>query len=538
MMLYLIVLFLVLFISFLFKFKNNRYRLNNVIIVSSMLCAFFFIYKPLALVLLAVTAFLIVVEIYVVLKYKDFNEGILESILNTNKDEFIEILSKNLIFLIMFLCLVFFVGFFIHTEIQVNIKLFMLLLTPFVITFISSQVRLMRVDGKLKKYAKNSSAYDVLNSLDKLDKNVISSLRAKYPIFFGNLFYLVNYRGSSDFCFNEVRVLPEFLCDKEDIKVKNIILVIGESALPERFSVYGYSNFSTTPKIMQWENTVILRGVHSLSNMTRTALPFLISYPDVNDFSKAYTCQNIFDIAKNKKVNTTWIGNQAIDSLFTSSYGPIAKCANFVLSRDYTSTGIVFNPKDDFDLLAAIECEFDKNTINGTDMKNLFAIHTVGSHAPYKIRSDDVDREALKGADDYDLSIHHTDRFLDKLKKMADEKLEDYILIYTSDHGEVVEDEGGGLEHGLTYGGYKQYEVPFIILNESNLQFDLNKYKKSSGLYTNDMCSLLIAECLGYKLEEQFIEQYRSNDNILHSDYMVYRYVDLPQPMNRHKNAV
>ena len=522
-------------VSFLFKFKNNRYRANNVIVVASMLCAFLFFYKPLALLLLSFTLFFIIIEIYVVLKYKDFNEGIFEAILNTNKDEFLEVLSKNLILLIPVIVIIFLAEFWIYSQIQINLKFSIILIIPFLITYISSQIRLMRVDRKLKKYAKNSSAFNVLNSLDKLDKNVISSLRAKYPIFFGNLFYLLNYRGNNNIDFNKDRILPDFLNDEKEIKVKNIILIIGESAISDRFSIYGYSNFLTTPKINQWKNSVVLEGVHSLSNMTRTALPFLISYPDVNDFSKAYTSKNIFDIAKNKNVNTAWIGNQAIDSLFTSSYGPIAKCASLVLSRDHTSTGVSFNPKDDFDLLASVECEFEKNGKNQSDLKNLFVIHTVGSHAPYSIRSDEVDRQALRGADEYDLSIHHTDRFLDKVKSLADDKLEDYILIYTSDHGEVVEDEGGGVEHGLTFGGYQQYKVPFIILNNSGFSFDLEKYRKNTGNYANDICSFLVAEALGYKLDEKYISQYTSSDEILHSDYMVYHYEYLPQPMNRKK---
>ncbi|WP_171500978.1 phosphoethanolamine transferase [Acinetobacter wanghuae] len=477
------------------------------------------------------------VEIYVVLKYKDFNEGILESILNTNKNEFLEVLSKNLILLIPAAFLILLINFLIVSQIQSNLRIGLLLLVPFFIAFFSSQVRLIRVDRKLKKYAQNSSAFNVLNSLDKLDKNVISSIRTKYPIFFGNLFYLLNYRGSGEINFHENRQCPDFLKDDKSTKVKNIILIIGESAMPDRFSLYGYSDFLTTPRIKQWNNLTILEGVHSLSNMTRTALPFLISYPEVHDFSKAYTCKNIFDLAKNKNIHTSWIGNQAIDSLFTSSYGPIAKCADLVLSRDHTSTGFPFTPKDDLDLLHAIENEFKQYGMANNGSNNLFVIHTVGSHAPYSIRSDEIDKIALKGADEYDLSIHHTDRLLDEIKKLADRQLEDYMLIYTSDHGEVVEDEGGGLEHGLTFGGYQQYKVPFVILNNSNFNFNIEKYRKNSGNYANDISSLLIAEAMGYKLDEKFIFDYTCSDEILHSDYIVYDYKDLPQQINQRKRA-
>lgn len=536
-MLYLIVFILVLLQSFLFSFKNDRYRLNNIIVVSSMLCSFFFLYKPLALFFLSFAVCFMAVEIYIVLKYKDFNEGILESILNTNKNEFLEVLSKNLILLIPAAFLILLINFLIVSQIQSNLRIGLLLLVPFFIAFVSSQVRLIRVDRKLKKYAKNSSAFNVLNSLDKLDKNVVSSIRKKYPIFFGNLFYLLNYRDNNKVNFNEERVLANFISDQGDIKVKNIILVIGESATSDRFSIYGYSKFLTTPRLSQWKRTTFIKNVHSMSNMTRTALPFLISYPDINDFSKAYTYKNIFDIAKHKGVNTAWIGNQAIDSLFTSSYGPIAKAADIVLSRDYTSTGIPFNPKDDFDLLESIETNFKQNGKNKLNRNNLFVIHTVGSHAPYSVRSDNIDKIALTNANEYDLSIHHTDRLLDSIKDLADDNLEDYILIYTSDHGEVVEDIGGGLEHGLTFGGYQQYKVPFIILNNSSFNLNIDKYQKKTGKYSNDMSALLIAEVLGYEIDEKFINLYKPNDRILHSDYIVYNYCDLPIPKLKNKRA-
>lgn len=528
-----IILTIVLIISFYFRFKNAKYKLSNVVIVSSLLYAILGFYKPIAVPLFTIFLIFMVVEVYIVYKFKDFNEGIIEAILNTNKEEVVEILNKNKLNIFISMFFVGIINCIVFSYVETNILYSFISIVPFFITFFAAQFRLFRVDWKLKQYAKNGDAFNIINAMDRLDKNVISSIRVKYPIFFGNFFYLLNYRSGYDVDFNKERCFPNFFIDQGVPKVKNIILVLGESANPARFGVYGYTKFNTTPRLGEMTCCKVIDNVHSLSNMTRTALPFLISFPHVEDFCKAYTYKNIIDIANEKNINTIWIGNQAIESLFTSSYGPIAKSANKVFSRDYNSSGENFSPKDDFDLLPLIDLHFKDYGKNGRNLSNLFIIHTVGSHAPYSLRSDDIDRAALPSADDYDLSVHHTDRFLYELTSLADSHLADYLFIYTSDHGEVLIDEGGGLEHGLTFGGYQQYKVPFFILNKSSYELDYDRYKKNNGNYSNDMAAFFVIEAMGIDFPDNYITQYKKEDKILHSDYMVYDYENLPQPSIR-----
>ena len=528
-----IILTILLIISFYFRFKNQKYRLTNVVVISSLLYAILGFYKPIAVLLFTIVLIFMVVEVYIIYKFKDFNEGIIEAILNTNKEEVIEILNKNKLNIFISILFVGIINYIAFSYMETNILYGFISIIPFFITFFAAQFRLFRIDWKLKQYAKNGDAFNVINAIDRLDKNVISSIRVKYPLFFGNFFYLLNYRSGYDFDFNKKRCLPNFVVDQAEPKVKNIILVLGESANPDRFGIYGYTKFNTTPRLGGMTCCKVINNVHSLSNMTRTALPFLIAFPQVQDFGKAYTYKNIIDIANEKNINTIWIGNQAIESLFTSSYGPIVKSANKVFSRDYNSTGENFSPKDDFDLLPVIDLHFKDYGKNSPNLSNLFIIHTVGSHAPYSLRSDDIDRAALQGADDYDLSVHHTDRFLYELTSLADSHLADYLVIYTSDHGEVLVDEGGGLEHGLTFGGYQQYKVPFIILNKSSYELDCDRYKKNNGNYSNDMAAFFVMEAMGIDIQCNYIMQYKEEDKILHSDYMVYNYDDLPQPSMR-----
>lgn len=520
-------------LSFFSQFKNIKYRLINIIIVSALLYALLSFYKIIAAPLFVLVVAILVTEAYITYKFKDFNEAILEAILNTNKDEAIDILKENslpITIAIIALCFISYLLFYLTPQ---NTFYSFILILPLLATFVAAQFRVFKIDRRLKSYAENNRDFNLINSMDRLDKNVISSIRIKYPLFFGNFFYLLNYRSDYQIDINITKRTPDFIIGSGKPKAKNIILVIGESANPDRFSVCGYQNFNTTPKLSTISNCTIVNNVHSLSNMTRTALPFLIAFPQVENFSQAYTYKNIIDIANDKNINTFWIGNQAIDSLFTSSYGPIAKSANKVCSRDYNSSKEPFSPKDDLDLLPFLASNLQEHGKNGDNSNNLFIIHTIGSHAPYATRSDGIDKTALPDAEHYDLSVHHTDRFLYEITDLAKHHLEDYIVIYTSDHGEILVDEGGGLEHGLTFGGYQQYKVPFFVLENSSCPLNISRYQKMSGNFSNDMTAFLILEALGLEINEDYLLNYKKEDKILHSDYRVYHYDNLPQPSDR-----
>ncbi|WP_169391593.1 MULTISPECIES: phosphoethanolamine transferase [Psychrobacter] len=521
-------------LSFFQKFKSIKYRVINIFIVSALLYALLSFYKIIAAPLFILVAAILIIEAYITYKFKDFNEAILEAILNTNKDEALDILKENslpIAIAIIALCFISYLLFYLTPQNALYSSIFIL---PLLATFIAAQLRVFKIDKRLKSYAEHSKDFNLINSMDRLDKNVISSIRVKYPLFFGNCFYLLNYRNDYQIDINIDKRTPDFIIKSGKPKAKNIILVIGESANPDRFGICGYQEFNTTPKLSKISKYMIINNVHSLSNMTRTALPFLIAFPKVDNFGQAYTYKNIIDIANEQNFNTFWIGNQAIDSLFTSSYASIAKCANKVFSRDYTSSSReTFNPKDDLDLLPLLASHLQEHGRNGDNSNNLFIVHTIGSHAPYTARSDDIDKSALPNADPYDLSIHHTDRFLNEITDLVKQNLDDYIIVYTSDHGEILVDEGGGLEHGLTFGGYQQYKVPFFILENSSCPLNINRYQKTNGNYSNDMAAFLILETLGLEIQEDYLSKYRKEDKVLHSDYKVYDYEDLPQPSKR-----
>lgn len=131
---------------------------------------------------------------------------------------------------------------------------------------------------------------------------------------------------------------------------------------------------------------------------------------------------------------------------------------------------------------------------------------------------------ALPNADEYDQSIHRTDRILHQIIDMADRELGNYVLVYTSDHGEVV-----GKGHGLQYGGYDQYNIPMIIGDPTDKYCHYaEKIRNVDGYYSSLMNKYLLLDMLGYDIDPKVIEADRHTDPVLHSDDKVYQYRDIP----------
>ncbi|WP_332306329.1 sulfatase-like hydrolase/transferase [Komagataeibacter europaeus] len=133
----------------------------------------------------------------------------------------------------------------------------------------------------------------------------------------------------------------------------------------------------------------------------------------------------------------------------------------------------------------------------------------------------------LPTADDYDRSIHRTDRILHNIMDMAHEKLGHYVLIYVSDHGEVV--TGDAVGHALQYGGYPQYDIPMFMMDETGHYCDMGeKMRNQNGWFTSPMIKFLLLDMMGYKVDQNMVKALQHTDHVLHSDETVYDYTALP----------
>ncbi len=238
---------------------------------------------------------------------------------------------------------------------------------------------------------------------------------------------------------------------KKHKKPKLLVLVVGESARWDHFSLNGY--IKTTNPYLKDEDLVNFEKMYSCGTETATSVPCMFSYLKRKEFSikKAASYENLLDIAKRAGVNVLWIDNNS------DSKGVAVRIKNVKNIRGKC------NGECRDEVMLKDLPEYLKNTEEDT----IIVLHQMGSHGPayYKRYPKGFERfkpvcksnqlqectkEEIVNA--YDNTLLYTDYFLSKtiaLLKKEKEKFQT-ALFYMSDHGESL-GEGGVYLHAMPY---------------------------------------------------------------------------------------
>lgn len=274
-----------------------------------------------------------------------------------------------------------------------------------------------------------------------------------------------------------------------------VILVIGETARADRFSLNGYER-QTNPLLSQ-ENVINLSNVHSCGTTTAISVPCMFSIFGKESFSskKASHTENLLDVVSRAGVDILWRDNNS------DSKG----VANRVTYQDFKTPSN--NPVCD------IECR-DEGMLDGLDdyidkqAKGdvLVVLHQMGNHGPayYKrypdnfekfkpacksINLNECSKEEINNA--YDNAILYTDYFLAKVIAYLKQKSKNYetAMVYMSDHGESLSENGLYL-HGMPYfiAPEEQKHVAAILwFPEKNEDVDIQMIKaRADQPYSHD----------------------------------------------------
>lgn len=247
----------------------------------------------------------------------------------------------------------------------------------------------------------------------------------------------------------------------------NIVLVIGESMrsrenLKERYDIFENYNYKT-----------IISGATN----TDVSVPLLINggiSPQKIDLE-----QNMFLLANKNGYKTSFISAQNEKSL---------KYIEPYLNKEYIDNFKILGSRDDKDLLTYLQnISLEEN--------NLIVLQMQGEHSPY-IYYENANRDesiALR----YHKSMLCSDNVLKKLiDYVSTNSKKPFLFIFTSDHGELLGEEG---KTGHNRFEKEIYSVPLVIY--SNIQTNFEKLKNHSDIYS------LIYHYLGYSKE--FEEQSR-----------------------------
>ena len=289
-----------------------------------------------------------------------------------------------------------------------------------------------------------------------------------------------------------------------------MILVVGETARADRFSLNGYHR-ETNPLLAK-QDVVSLSNVSSCGTSTGVSVPCMFSALGRAgyDKEKALNQQNALDVLSENGVQILWRDNNS------DSKG-VATRMKYEDFKSPTLNPICEGECRDIGMLNGLDKYIEAR--KGKDI--LIVLHQMGNHGPEYYRRYPKEFEHFKPMcmtgelrdcsqqeidNSYDNAILYTDYFLsnviDLLKKYDDSHAT--AMLYVSDHGESLGEHGFYL-HAAPYmiAPKEQTHVPAIVWMGKHFNYKLDQLKpyKDYALSHDDVfCTLLVAFELDTKM--------------------------------------
>lgn len=261
---------------------------------------------------------------------------------------------------------------------------------------------------------------------------------------------------------------PKILSNQS--RIKNIVVILGESLSRTKMGCYGYE-LNTTPRMnerIRNGEAALFTDVVSPYTLTNEAVKYLMTFYDTQSDKVWYECDVLSEVMAAAGYTTYWISNQESFGIFGNLPASIASCSeNVLFNKVRNSTEEKFGLFDE-QLFPIIDksMQEDKN-------KKFIVIHLMGSHTRYKNRypyefehftSDSIKSDHKQWAEtiaEYNNTVLYNDFVVDNiLKQLAGQET---LVIYVSDHGEEVYDFRDLAGHPPTNVSRYAIEVPFII---------------------------------------------------------------------------
>ncbi|AGB82343.1 putative membrane-associated, metal-dependent hydrolase [Serratia sp. FGI94] len=283
-----------------------------------------------------------------------------------------------------------------------------------------------------------------------------------------------------------------------------VILVVGETARAENFSLGGYER-DTNPRLRQ-DNVIYFKNAASCGTETAVSVPCMFSNMTRSEYdaTRAEHQEGLMDVLAHAGVNVLWRDNDngckgACDRI------PHIDMTKLQLPQDCDGDVCMDNV-----LLYRL-----KDYIDGLKDDGVIVLHQMGSHGPaYYRRSTPAFRRFTPTCDSnqiqdcshqqlvntYDNSLLYTDAMLDSTIKLLQQYSGRFntALVYLSDHGESLGENGMYL-HGTPYlfAPSQQTHVPFLMWMSAD-------YQRSFGINR---------QCLQNRAQQDAVSQ----DNLFHT---------------------
>lgn len=322
----------------------------------------------------------------------------------------------------------------------------------------------------------------------------------------GFTYSLISY-GKTQFKRQSVYVVKHTAEDAKKLfhtgNKKLIILVVGETARSDRFSLNGYDK-ETNPELKML-NVVSFKNVSSCGTATKISLPCMFSNLGRAKYNEnqALRQENVLDVLSEHGVQVLWRDNNS-DSKGVATRIPYQ---NF---KSPTLNPVCDEECRDIGMLSGLD-QYIKSQ-DGKDI--LIVLHQMGNHGPEYYRRypksfrrfqpmcmtgelGDCTKQEVDNA--YDNAILYTDYFLSNVIKFLMRFDEKYAtaMLYVADHGESLGEHGIYL-HAAPYviAPKAQTHIPVIIWTGKYFDYQLGDIQpwQDFPLSQDDLfCTLLIA---------------------------------------------
>ena len=312
----------------------------------------------------------------------------------------------------------------------------------------------------------------------------------------------------------------------EGKKPKLLVLVVGESARADHFSLNGYKK-DTNPYLKN-DGIINFDDMYSCGTETATSVPCMFSILNRSDFSirKGLEHENLLDVAKRAGVRIKWIDNNS------DSKGVATRIKNVVNIRNKQIENFCDSGEcRDEAMLVGLQKYIDSNT---TD--TIIILHQMGNHGPayYKRypkefekfkpvcksnQLQECSKESIINA--YDNALLYTDYFLHKTIELlkSNESKYDTALMYLSDHGESLGEKGVYL-HAMPYfiapvaqrhiGALAWFGDKFDHIDKTCVKNEANK-EYSQDNYFSTVLGLMDIKTKVYNKKEDMFAKCRKN---------------------------
>ncbi len=316
--------------------------------------------------------------------------------------------------------------------------------------------------------------------------------RLPYSVYFGILKY-----------FNKPNVKLKKI--KEEVYTKennlHIVLVLGESVRADHLSLNGYYR-NTTPFLSKQKNLISFKKVYTPFTYTAKSLPQILTDKSIRQKNEFKKVTSLYTVLNKANFETEWIGNQSLEK----SYKDIIYSNSTVKLIDKFHSFLSFKKEKDLKLLDYFWVDNSHNT------NKITTLHMIGSHWYYNNRISKnfevfkpvvsskylgaSSKEAIINS--YDNTIIYLDNFLNKIINQLKKSAQKSILIYISDHGETLGEDGKWL-HAQEHIASKNPAmlVWFSDVFKENYPKEINqlKAKKNDSISTDFLFHSIIDIC-------------------------------------------